>query len=223
VRENGKGLTYIEKSGVLFLKFMLSDDHLLFILLIMICRHPETSKRPNFSDIMQLFSLPDTKLLKWSEDDKTADPEAATLGADLVAGQDLYKDLQERYIPKESTNNNNLPASNTAKHDSTTTAQQRETTTNVAAKATTPAAPKPNVLPATAVVGAGAHSYEDPSFLTFFEEDINKLQDLAVGTGTSAGAVSDGEKPTGHSYEDPKFVEALSEGNAVTNALSTNA
>ena len=67
-------------------------------------RHPETSGRPTFPDIMQRLSLPDTKLLKWSEEDKATDPEAATLGADLDAGLGLYKDIQERYIIKEGTN-----------------------------------------------------------------------------------------------------------------------
>ena len=177
---------------------------------------------------MQRFSLPDTKLLKWSEEDKATDPEAATLGADLNAGLELYKQLQERYIPKESTNSNNndLAASKAAKHDSTSATQKRDSATKMA----TPAPPKTNVPPVMAA-GAGAHSYEDPSFLTFFQEDISKLQDLA-GAGTVTGASSDAEKPevavvtvaggVGHSYEDPMFVEALSEGNAVTNALSSN-
>ena len=182
---------------------------------------------------MQRFSLPDTKLLKWSEEDKATDPEAATLGADLNAGLELYKELQERYIPKESTtnNNNDLAASKAAKHDSTSATQERKTVPSAVTIAT-PASLKTklNVLPATAA-GAGAHSYEDPSFLTFFQEDINKFQDLA-GTDTVTGALSDAEKPEvvavtiaggiGHSYEDSKFVEALSEGNTVTNALSSN-
>ena len=181
---------------------------------------------------MQRFSLPDTKLLKWSEEDKTTDPEAATLGADLDAGQELYKDLQERYIPKAE--NNDWAASNATKHNGTmpsptsTGAQQRESVN--AATVAAPATPKANVLPASAAVASGAHSYEDPSFLTFFQEDIDKLKDLA---GTAA---SDAEKQEmiaittagggtigPHSYEDPKLVEALSEGNAnVSNTLSTN-
>ena len=176
---------------------------------------------------MQRFSLPDTKLLKWSEEDKVSatHPEAATLGADLDAGLELYKQLQERYILKESTNSNNndLAASKAAKHDGTSTTQKRDSAATMA----TPALPKTNVPPVMAA-GAGAHSYEDPSFLTFFQEDINKLRDLA-GAGTVTSASSDTEKPevavvtvaggVGHSYEEPMFVEALSEGNA---ALSSN-
>ena len=176
---------------------------------------------------MQRFSLPDTKLLKWSEEDKATDPEAATLGADLDAGQTLYKDLKERYIQKESNNNNDLAASNSAKHDNTvltatsTATQQRESTS--ATTAVTPATPKANVVATS--VAVGAHSYEDPSFFTFFQENIDKLKDLADTSdaekqGVIAVTVAAGDG--GHSYEDPKFVEVLSEGNMVTNALSTN-
>ena len=57
-----------------------------------------TSQRQSFPDITRQVSLPDTKLLKWSEEDKSVHPEAATLGADLLCGEELYKDLQTRYI-----------------------------------------------------------------------------------------------------------------------------
>ncbi len=63
-----------------------------------VCRHPEPSSRPDFVSVAQQLSLPDTKLLKWSEEDKATDPEAATLGAGLDKAVDLYKDLQQRYI-----------------------------------------------------------------------------------------------------------------------------
>ncbi len=45
--------------------------------------------------MVQQLSLADTKLLKWSEEDKATDPEAATLGAGLDRAVDLYEDLQE--------------------------------------------------------------------------------------------------------------------------------
>ena len=48
--------------------------------------------------VVQQLSLPDTKLLKWSEEDKATDTEAAILGAGLEKRVDLYKDLQELYI-----------------------------------------------------------------------------------------------------------------------------
>ena len=59
-------------------------------------RHPEPSSRPSFVSVVQQLSVPDTKLLKWSED-KATDPEAATLGAGLDKAVDLYKDLQQNY------------------------------------------------------------------------------------------------------------------------------
>ena len=55
------------------------------------------SGRPSFQDIARLLSLPDTKLLKWSEEDKSVHPEGAKLGADLLCGEGLYKDLQVKY------------------------------------------------------------------------------------------------------------------------------
>ena len=48
-------------------------------------------------DITQQLSLPDTKLLKWSEEDKSVHPDATKLGADLLCTQELFKDLQTQY------------------------------------------------------------------------------------------------------------------------------
>ena len=64
-------------------------------------RHPEPSQRPSFPEVTRQLSLPDPKLLKWSEEDKCVHPEAAKLGADLKCGQELYKDLQTRYSQKQ--------------------------------------------------------------------------------------------------------------------------
>ena len=67
------------------------------IIIIFTCRHPDSSSRPDFVSVVQQLSLPDTKLLKWSEEDKATDTEAAILGVGLEKGVDLYKDLQELY------------------------------------------------------------------------------------------------------------------------------
>ena len=56
-----------------------------------------TIKRPTFSDISTNLSLPDTELLKWSEEDQSTHPGADKLGADLLVAQDLYRDLQVLY------------------------------------------------------------------------------------------------------------------------------
>ena len=65
--------------------------------IIIYSRAPEMTQRPSFQDIIRQLSLPDTKLLKLSEEDKSVHPEAATLGAGLLCGEGLYKDLQARY------------------------------------------------------------------------------------------------------------------------------
>ena len=62
-----------------------------------ICRHPVTSNRPSFAEISTNLSLPDTELLKWSEEDKSTHLGADKLGADLLLAQDLYRDLQFIY------------------------------------------------------------------------------------------------------------------------------
>ena len=62
-------------------------------------RHPTASIRPDFQDIIRQLSLPDTKLLRW---DKSVHPEAAKLGADLLCGEELYKDLQVKYKQSET-------------------------------------------------------------------------------------------------------------------------
>ena len=64
-----------------------------------------TNQRLSFPDITRQLSLPDTKLLKWSEEDKSVHPEAVTLGADLLCGEELYKDLQTRFKNQNQTGN----------------------------------------------------------------------------------------------------------------------
>ncbi len=46
---------------------------------------------------MKELSLPDTKLLAWSDEDRSVHPKATKLGADLSCGKKLYKDLQTKY------------------------------------------------------------------------------------------------------------------------------
>ena len=60
-------------------------------------RHPVTSQRPKFQDVSRQLSMPDPKLLKWSEEDRAVHPEAAKLGADLFSAKELYEDLQTFY------------------------------------------------------------------------------------------------------------------------------
>ena len=67
------------------------------MIIAMFYRHPDPSSRPDFVSVVQQLSLPDTKLLLWSKEDRPTDPEAATLGAELDKAMNLYKSLQEQY------------------------------------------------------------------------------------------------------------------------------
>ena len=63
-----------------------------------LCRHPESSSRPTFSELLQVLSQgSETDLLRWSEEDMRVHPQAAVLGAPLEAGKDLYIELQNAY------------------------------------------------------------------------------------------------------------------------------
>ena len=55
------------------------------------------SQRPDFATIVQSLSRSDPKLLKWSEEDKTAHPEATMLGAELDISVEMFKELQNTY------------------------------------------------------------------------------------------------------------------------------
>ena len=64
-------------------------------------RHPKTSLRPKFSVLQKQLFLPGNELLKWLEDDEAVHLEAAQLGADILRGEELYKDLQTLYMESE--------------------------------------------------------------------------------------------------------------------------
>ena len=61
-------------------------------------RHPSKSERPSFVSVHQTLSLSDTKLLKWLPEDRGSHSQATVVGAPLECGQDLYQDLQKKYI-----------------------------------------------------------------------------------------------------------------------------
>ena len=62
------------------------------------CRHPESKARPRFPDVLRLLSGPNEELLKWSEEDLSIHPFAATLGVDISISENLYTDLQMAYV-----------------------------------------------------------------------------------------------------------------------------
>ncbi len=61
-------------------------------------RNSTASQRPTFSAVTQQLSFPDPKLLKWSDEDTSVHPGATKLGADLLSAQELFRDLQTRYM-----------------------------------------------------------------------------------------------------------------------------
>ena len=67
--------------------------------LIFHCRNPEPDLRPEFTDVLLDLMRPDFKLLTWTAEDVAAHNEQArTLGAPLEAGENLYTDIQKRYV-----------------------------------------------------------------------------------------------------------------------------
>ena len=62
------------------------------------CWHPSKSERPSFVSVHQTLSLSDTKLFKWLPEDRGSHSQATVLGAPLECGQDLYQDLQKKYV-----------------------------------------------------------------------------------------------------------------------------
>ena len=73
--------------------------------ILFLYRHSTAFQHPKFTEITKQLSLPDTKILQWSEEDRSVHP-----GADLQCGQQLYKDLQAKH-PKftEITKQLSLP------------------------------------------------------------------------------------------------------------------
>ncbi len=61
-------------------------------------RHPESSKRPKFTEVVEVMSVDHKQVLKWRDIDKAVHPQAASLGGPLEAGQDLYPELQQTFL-----------------------------------------------------------------------------------------------------------------------------
>ena len=62
----------------------------IYILFVQPHRHPETSSRPTFDDLVSDLSQPDFKLLQTETD--------TCLGANLDTAHNLYPELQKMYI-----------------------------------------------------------------------------------------------------------------------------
>ena len=64
-------------------------------------RHPKSSQRPSFSQLVEMLSQAEFELFVWEEADlKDFDPQVKVIGAPLEVSQKLYFDLQNMYIQK---------------------------------------------------------------------------------------------------------------------------
>ena len=75
-------------------------DHLHAVMLISVacCRHPESSQRLVFRDVVLTLVGSEKMVLNIPEEDSCTNPLAGVLGAPLEAGENMYSQLQSRYI-----------------------------------------------------------------------------------------------------------------------------
>ena len=61
-------------------------------------RQPESSRRPTFSQLIEMLSRADFELFTWEEEDlKGCDQRVKIIGAPLEIAQNLYSVLQNMY------------------------------------------------------------------------------------------------------------------------------
>ena len=75
-------------------KFTLDKNYKLLYL----NRHPETSGRPIFTNLVFRLSQPENQLLQWMNTIGTHDPQSTMLGAPLETASNLHSDLQQQYF-----------------------------------------------------------------------------------------------------------------------------
>ena len=61
-------------------------------------RHPETALRPSFRDVVLTLVGSAEMVLNIPEEDSSTNPLAGVLGAPLEAGENMYSQLQLRYL-----------------------------------------------------------------------------------------------------------------------------
>lgn len=70
----------------------------------MACRQPESGRRPNFHQLVELLSQADFELFAWEEEDLSGscyDPRAKVIGAPLNVSKNLFTELQRLYITED--------------------------------------------------------------------------------------------------------------------------
>ena len=66
-------------------------------------RHPTAASRPAPCNLVMEVSYPEFQILKWMPKDiSTSSERARTLGAPLIEGHSLYKELQQTYMTCET-------------------------------------------------------------------------------------------------------------------------
>ena len=60
-------------------------------------RHPETSERPAFSDVLSALLDYEARVLFIPKEALETNPQAGVLGAPLEAGEGMYTELQDSY------------------------------------------------------------------------------------------------------------------------------
>ena len=61
-------------------------------------RHPDSSRRPTFANVLRSLSDNPQTILSWRDVDKAVHEQASVLGAPLAASQDLYSELQQTFV-----------------------------------------------------------------------------------------------------------------------------
>ena len=64
----------------------------------MVFRNADKSGRPQFREIVETLSQPESLLLHIPEEVTRGHPQASVLGAPLEAGRNLYTELQNTYM-----------------------------------------------------------------------------------------------------------------------------
>lgn len=70
-------------------------------------RHPAPSTRPTFKDILAALLHDEAKVLDIPVEDASTHEQASLLGAPLEAGENMYSDLQQLYLPDITATSNN--------------------------------------------------------------------------------------------------------------------
>ena len=63
-----------------------------------LCRHPHSSSRPGFRDVLLQLMEPESIVLDIPDKDLTTHHLAAVLGAPVSAGERMYRGLQWKYF-----------------------------------------------------------------------------------------------------------------------------